>query len=113
MITDVQFIAHWTVRLYEAEKDASGQYCYNIQERFIPVSEISKPYNINAEWGNDAAKALLGSNAVDLVSSFAGYNVAMDAFLIDGKRLYYRFLTKDVQVTEGDVLCVLVPPPGR
>ncbi|SKA20789.1 hypothetical protein [Sediminibacterium ginsengisoli] len=113
MITDVQFIAHWTVRVYEAETDTLGQWHYNITERFIPISEVSEPYNISAEWGKDAAKAMLGSNATDLLSSFAGYNVALDALVLEPRRLYSRVMSKDVPVAKGDTLMCVCPPPGR
>lgn len=107
----IDFIAKWTASIIVAIERA-GTFQYEIKDNFIPISEISKPYNVHAEWTDEEArKALLASDAVDLVSSFTGYNVDMTKLIIEPKTITHRFFSGAgaTPLEEGDAMLVLIP----
>lgn len=107
----LDFIAKWSAKIVNAV-ERSGAYVYDIEHKFIPVSEISKPYNVHAEWTDDEArKALLASDAVDLIASFTGYNADLSALVIDPKKITRRFFSGNgaTLLQEGDAMLILVP----
>ncbi|BFG69608.1 hypothetical protein KACHI17_04890 [Sediminibacterium sp. KACHI17] len=107
----LDFIAKWTAKIIVAVQK-SGSFVYEITDKFIPISEVRKPYNVNPEWNDDdARKALLSSDAVDLVSSFTGTNTDLTALVVDPKKITHSFFSGDGNslLQEGDAMLILVP----
>lgn len=115
MIQNVTFIAKWKAKLVEAV-EISGDWFYNIKERFIPVNEATLPYNMPVDLSvDDQRRSLLASTAVDLLSSFTGHNLDMSNFVCEpsviGHRLFSGGGTTALQ--DGDCLMILVPQMGE
>ena len=101
----ISFVAKYRAVIIEAtQKD--GVYGFNISERFVPVNESYRPYNLTGLPDSVARQIIHGSSAVDLIPSYGSFNVDLSSLLVPAGFYSYRIFD-DTPIQEGDSILVL------
>lgn len=114
----IAFGAKWVCKVIDAVL-YDGAYQYEINQRFIPVNEVCKPYALDHLSDDVARKVLHGSTASNLIPAFNGFNLDLSVLAIDAGVFTERFFLTQAEkdagtattthVIEGDSVLVLIP----
>ena len=98
----------FTAKVVPAE-NVAGTWTYQIIEQFIPVAEVSKPYNLPDLSDGEAVKSLLGSTLADLSPTYSSLNIDSTLLLLNPAVTTHRFFDSGNPLQDGDNLLVLIP----
>lgn len=110
----ISFIAKWNTKIVNATLQ-DGAWGYSVNELFIPVNEVSKPYYLDHLSDGTAQRVLHGSTAVDLLQAYNGINLNLSPLVIEQGRFVKRFFNIEgatattPDVVDGDSLLILTP----
>ncbi len=122
--TVINFVAKWQVKIFFAV-NVGGTWKYQVNDRFIPVSEVAFTDPLTRSYGLDhldevtATRVLHGSSAVNLLQAYNGINLDLSENVIAAGEFGNHFFPTQAEiainapttgiVNDGDSVMVLVP----